>query len=366
MKRKNSPRVSIVVLNYNNWSDTITCLETVFNLNYREFFVIVVDNGSDDRSVEYIRKWTRGGLRYKHVYPDVQEFKSLREVKKPLEFVEYERRELRYEDAQFQDSYEEVFICKSTIAKASDPKMYIIETKENLGYAGGNNVGVRFSLKCLDVDYIMILNNDTAVPPNLTSELINVFSIHENAGLCGPLEYSYEEPSRIQSAGGTFGIYTGRHELQKNPVNKTKTVDWVMGSCMLIKKNLFYKLGFFDERFFLYVEEVDFAYRVKKSGYKTFVCSETRIWHKGGRKGGKSFDELYDFYVMRNRLLFALKHLKFYQLIIFLPNHIKKVFTFSLRDLVVMRKSYFLKRLTAIKEGFMAYNKSIKNYNNIK
>jgi GT2 family glycosyltransferase len=366
MKGKKSSRVSIVILNYNNWFDTITCLEIVFQLDHREVSIVLVDNGSDDGSLEHIRKWIKGGLQYKYVYPDVYEFKSFQEVEKPLEFLEYERRELSYEDAQLGDFYEEVFIDKSTHEKQTDPKMYIVDTKENLGYAGGNNVGVRFSLKFLDVEYIMILNNDTAVPPNLARELIKVFSEHENAGLCGPLEYSYEEPVRIQSAGGTFGIYTGRHELQKDPVDKTKIVDWVMGSCMLVKKDLFYKIGFFDERFFLYVEEVDFAYRVKKSGYKTFVCPETCIWHKGGRKGGKSFDALYDFYVMRNRLLFALKHLRFYQLIIFIPNHIKKVFTFSLRDLFAMRKSYFLKRLIAVKEGFMAYKNNIKSYKNMK
>jgi GT2 family glycosyltransferase len=244
MRKNKSPRISIVILNYNNWPDTVTCLETVFHLNYPEFFVILVDNGSDDGSVEYIRKWTRGELRHKIVYPDIPEFRFLREVKKPLELIEYERRELCHKDAQLGDSYEEMFVAKSTIGKPTNPKMYIIETKVNLGYAGGNNVGVRFSLKSLNVDYIMILNNDTAVPSNLISELIRVFTVHENAGLCGPLEYSYEEPSRIQSAGGTFGIYTGRHELQKNPINKNKTVDWVMGSCMLIKKDLFYNLGY--------------------------------------------------------------------------------------------------------------------------
>jgi GT2 family glycosyltransferase len=361
-----NPKVSIIILNYNGWKNTINCLESVFNLDYSNFQVVVVDNGSKDNSIEYLRKWTKGKLKSILSFPDHQHFNSLNEIEKPLNFLEYGREESFINHVQYYSNYKETFICKSSTRESEQKALIIIDTKKNLGYAGGNNVGIRFSLNYLNADYIMILNNDTVVNSNLIEKLIEVFSFHEEAGIAGPLEYSYNEPYSIQSAGGRFRLYTGRHELLKNSLQRVKSVDWLIGCCMLIKKDLFYNLGYFDERYFLYVEEVDFAYRVKKGGYKTYITPETCIWHKGGKKGGKTFDELYDFYVLRNRLLFALKHLKYNQLLIFIPNHLKKVFTFSLRDLITQRQANFLKKTNAIKEAFLAYNKKIKNYNTVK
>ena len=311
------PQVSIIILNYNGWKDTINCLESVFNIDYSNFHVIVVDNGSKDNSIEYLKKWAEGELKPIQSFPDHQYFNSLTEIEKPINLLKYEREEAFISHDKYYSNYKETFICKSSIRKSEKKPLIILDTKKNLGYAGGNNAGIRFSLNYFDVDYVMILNNDTVVAPNLIRRLIEVFSIHKDTGLCGPLEYSYQEPYNIQSAGGKFGLYTGIYNLIKNAPQRLAAVDWICGSCMLIKKETLLKAGLLDERYFLYYEEIDYAFRVKKSGYKTFITSETCIWHKGGTKGSKTWDEFYSFYEIRNRLLFALKHLRFYQLLIF-------------------------------------------------
>lgn len=359
MTDKRIPLVSIIVLNYNSWRDTITCLESVFNIDYENYFVVVLDNGSNDDSVEYIRKWAAGVLEYNMEFPDHSYFKTQNEIGKPIDFCEYERKEFSYDEKKTDLCCEEIFILKSTISKSKESKLILIDNKNNLGYAGGNNVGIRYSLRYLNVDYVMILNNDTVVAPNILKKLVEVFSIKENVGLCGPLEYPYVKPFDVQSAGGEFGLYTGYHKKIKNASNRIETVDWVCGSCILIRREAIFEVGYFDERFFAYVEEVDYAYRMKKSGYKVCLTPKTSIWHKGGI--GTS--ELYYFYAVRNRLLFALKHLNIYQLTIFLPIHLVKWFFFPfVKDFKKNRRINFSKKIYAIKDAFAAHNKEPRTY----
>lgn len=366
MQSKTVPKISIIVLNYNSWRDTIPCLESVFNIDHQDFHVILVDNGSTDNSLAYLKKWATGEVKYNNDFPDHPYFKELHTVKKPLVFTEYERREFLKKSSRVENLYEEKFIVKTTMLETEVTQLVIIDTKENLGFAGGNNVGIRFALHYFYQDYIMILNNDTVVQANLVSKLVDVFTLQKGAGICGPVEYSYQEPYSIQSAGGRFNVYTGRNKIFKNSLQQIQAVDWIVGSCMLIRKDLFYEVGYFDERFFLYVEEADYAFRVNKRGYRIFVTPETCIWHKGGTKGGRTFDEVYYFYAMRNRVLFALKHLKFYQVAIFIVNHFKKLISFSLRDFFVNRRFNFLKRLRLIKEGFALYKQKEKEYTTVK
>jgi GT2 family glycosyltransferase len=331
-------------------------------MSYEHFNILVVDNGSSDSSVENIRKWALGDLRHDCIYPNHVTFRGLKNFEKGIDFVVLERKEVFIGKFKSENYYDEVFNQKFGTVDGIEGKLVIIENGDNLGYAGGNNVGIRYAINQLKSEYILVLNADTVVSTNLVEKLLNVFEVENDVGICGPIEFSYDEPDYLQAAGGKFGLYTGRHELFYTILDTVRVVDWVMGSCMLIEKGVFHSCGFFDERFFLYFEEVEFAYRAKKKGYKTYVTSETCIWHKGGRKGGRTWDAVYDFYVMRNRLLFGLKHLNFFQLLIFLPIHFKKLVTFSGRDLLVYKQWTFMKRVKAIKDGFVAYNQRIKKY----
>jgi GT2 family glycosyltransferase len=334
-------------------------------MSYKDFSIVIVDNGSSDSSVEHIKDWASGRSKHDSIYPDHPTFQNFAAVEIPIEFLIIEQKEFLAKEFDSESVYKEKFELKLGNIDIKKARLILIDTKKNLGYAGGNNVGIRYAINHLESDYVLLLNPDTVVSPDLLEKLLEVFRVENNVGMCGPIEYSYELPHCIQGAGGRFGLYTGRHQLFKTASGTRKVVDWVMGSCMFIEKSVFFTTGFFDERFFLYIEEIDFAYRVKKNGYKTYVTPDTFIWHKGGTKGGRTHDALYDFYIMRNRLLFSLKHLNFFQLFIFIPIHFKKLITFSLRDLIMRKESNFLKRVKAIKEGFLAYNERIKNYNTI-
>jgi GT2 family glycosyltransferase len=359
MSGKQFPWVSIIILNYNGWQDTITCLESVFNMDYENYFVVVLDNGSNDNSIENLKKWATGDLKYNIRFPDHPDFNKTKEIGKPVDFYEYERKELFINESRSDLCCEESFIPKLTESKSIKSKLIIIDNNKNLGYAGGNNVGIRYSLKYLNVEYVMVLNNDTAVPPNILRRLVDVFSIKENVGCCGPLEYSYLNPYDIQSAGGKIGLYTGYHKLMKSATKSIDAVDWICGSCILIKKEAILEVGCFDERYFLYVEEVDYAYRMKKKGYKVCFTLETSIWHKGGE--GNS--EPYYFYSVRNRLLFALKHLNIYQLTIFIPIHLVKWFFLRpVKDLISNKRINFSKKIYAIRDAFTAHKEKIKSY----
>jgi GT2 family glycosyltransferase len=331
-------------------------------MSYKDFSIVVVDNGSNDSSIEHIKDWASGRAIHNSIYPDHPNFKDIAAIERPIDFVIIERKEFLVKEVNSESVYNEKFDVKFGDDDKKEAKLILIDCNKNLGYAGGNNVGIRYAINHLGSDYILIMNPDTVASPDLLEQLLNVFSVENNVGICGPIEYSYELPHCIQGAGGRFGLYTGRHRLFKTTSATRKAVDWVIGSCMLIEKSVFFSTGFFDERFFLYIEEIDFAYRVRKNGYKTYITPDAFIWHKGGTKGGGTHDALYDFYIMRNRLLFALKHLNFFQLLIFMPIHFKKLITFSLRDLILRKESNFLKRVKAIREGFLAYNERLKNY----
>ncbi|MFC1821535.1 glycosyltransferase family 2 protein [Thermodesulfobacteriota bacterium] len=354
------PKVSIIILNYNGWKDTITCLESVFNINYKNYYVVIVDNGSSDNSILFFKKWAENKLDSVEHFPVHPYFHSMKKAKKPVQYIEKKHEEYFLGQEKNYIKYQERFIINSGRIDSGNNKLVIIRTNKNLGYAGGNNLGLRYSLKYLNTEYFLILNNDTVVNANIVSKLLEIFHKDEKVGMCGPVEYSYKDPNKIQSAGGRFGLYTGIHDMIKKRPEKRVSVDWICGSCMLLKRDIILNIGYFDERFFLYAEEVDYAYRVKKNRYKTVISPETCIWHKGGKNNGY----LYLFFTSRNRLLFSLKHLNGLQLLIFIPIHITKwIILRPLLDLLLKKgKNNFFNYIRALKQGYLAKNRKIRVY----
>ena len=349
------PKVSIVILNYNGWKDTTTCLESVFNIDYTNYHVIVVDNDSSDDSVTYMKKWALGELSNGCPFPDHEIFNTFHQIKKPISFSELLHEESIYNSLTEYNIKKKIFV-KNSPSNKYDEKLIIIKNNKNSGYAGGNNVGIRYSIDFLNTDYIMILNNDTVVAPDIINKLLEVFALDKKMGICGPLEFSYNKPYSLQSAGGRFGIYTGMHKILRKTYDDVKEVDWVCGSCFLMRKELIPTIGYLDERYFLYVEEIDYAYRTNKSHYRVCVTTGTSIWHKGRTEGGQTSDELYDFYTIRNRLLFALKHLKVHQLFVFIPIHVTKwLLIRAIKDFIQGKEIHFSRKIEALKEGFLAY-----------
>jgi len=220
------PQVSIIILNWNGKEDTIECLESLKQIIYPNYEIILVDNGSTDGSVEFLREQ----------YPDME----------------------------------------------------IIENERNLGFAEGCNIGIRKSLD-KRTDYVLLLNNDTAVEPEFLNEMVKLAESKKSIGIVGPKICYYDEKNKILRAGEKINTITGkvsilgRNHIDKESNNQNKKVDLVEGSCFLIKSILFEKIGFLDPEYFAYAEDIDYCLRASKENFEVYCCHSTKIYHKGSR-----------------------------------------------------------------------------------
>ena len=242
------PLVSIIILNWNGKKDTIECLDSLKQITYPNYVIILVDNGSTDGSVECFKK--------------------------------------RY------------------------PEIEIIENKENLGFAEGNNIAIRAAIT-RNAKYIFMLNNDTVVEPNILNYLEKVLEMDPIIGIAGPTVYHYKEKSLIQSAGGTIIWSKGRAPslTYKQDVsrNKLKDVVYVAGCSLLAKAELFQKIGYLNNNYFAYWEETDWCVRAKKAGYRIVHVPVAKIWHKGGSTTKKT-SGFYEYHMTRNMFWFMKTH----------------------------------------------------------
>lgn len=297
-----TPKVSIIILNWNGWKDTIECLDSLYRIDYPNYDVIVVDNGSTDESIKMIKKYCFGEIevdskffKYNADNKPIRVFETLEDLKHtPSDFQLYETCEV-------------------------NRRLILIKNKENYGFAKGNNIGIKFALKFFKPDYILLLNNDTVVDKDFLSELIE-FSERTKADIVGPKIYYYDfngKKNVISFIGEKIvpwkaaGKRYGANEEDRGQYDNPMEVDRVEGSCMLVRAKVFEKVGFLDEDYFLFYEETDFCIRAKKAGFKIMYCPTAKIWHKvGGSTGKISPIRFYNF--ARSRVLFIKKNFKLY------------------------------------------------------
>lgn len=251
----NNPSVYIIILNWNGFNDTKELLDSLRNINQKNVKILVVDNNSSGNDVKQL--------------------------------------ETNYKD----------FI-------------QILKCDSNLGFAGGNNVGIKSSLD-QNADFILLLNNDTVVEKGFLEPLINKFNAEDQAGIVAPQINYFSQPKRIWSAGGKISKVRGSgfaisNKLDNEIPQTDRYVDFVSGCCMLIKAQVFKRVGLFDEKFFLYVEDTDLCFRVKKAGYRIFVTPQSKIFHKVNSSTKNDFSVLPLYYTTRNRLYFSKKNFPFY------------------------------------------------------
>jgi GT2 family glycosyltransferase len=227
-----NPKVTIVIVNWNGWEDTIECLESLYRIDYPNYEIIVVDNHSHDDSVKRIKDYTEG------------------------------------------------------------KELTVIENEENYGFAEGNNIGIKYALKYLDPEYILLLNNDTVVDKDFLKELINAGEKNTHIGILGPKIYYYDKTDVIWSAGCRIswkfgrGIQIGTGEVDKGQYDDQKEVEYVSGSAFLIKTEVIDEIGLMDKNYFLYFEESDWTLRANQAGYKSLYVPAAKIRHKVSRSGG--------------------------------------------------------------------------------
>jgi len=319
------PKVAIIVLNWNGWRDTIECLESLRKLSYPNYFIVVVDNGSSDDSVERIKAWARG----ENSSSVSQELCAKERPSHSINLVEYTWAVARTGGlGKQEEKFEEL---------PRHDKVVLITVDKNLGFAGGNNVGTRYALRS-GAEWVLLLNNDTVVDPWLLDQMILGAKLERKVGVVGPKILFYDNPSVIQSVGGTLNLWTGRGylrghgEADHGQYDQPHDVDWVSGAAIFIRAEALQKVGLLDESYFLCYEETDLCYRIKKAGYSIRVIPTARVWHKGSRSLHKPNAE---YYLTRNRALFMRKHGTKLQRLIFgvfyLLGSLKRGIIFALR-----------------------------------
>ncbi len=191
------------------------------------------------------------------------------------------------------------------------PHINFIRSEENLGFAGGNNLGIKNATG----DYLFLVNNDTEFTPMLINTLVDVLEKNEEVGIISPKIKYFDNPSMIQYAGftamnyftarnkciGQFDIDTGQFD------SYTGVTGFVHGAAMMVRKEVINKAGLMDENFFLYYEEMDWCEKIRKCGYQVWVCMQALIYHKESVSVGKS-SSLKEYFMNRNRLLFLRKN----------------------------------------------------------
>jgi len=201
----------------------------------------------------------------------------------------------------------------------------LIENKENLGFAEGNNVGIREAIK-RGADYVLLLNNDVIVPRDLLVQLIEVAEKDEKIGLLAPKMYfakGYEFHKERYSerdlgkviwyAGGIidwdniYSSHRGVDEVDKGQYDKQIDTDFVSGACVLIKRQVVKEIGFLDKKLFLYWEDADYSQRARKKEWKVVYTPKAHLWHKVAQASGIGSD-LNDYFLTRNRMIFGMRY----------------------------------------------------------
>lgn len=260
----NMTNISIILVNWNGKKDTLECLVSLGKLKVKSLKskVIVVDNGSTDNSVEVIRE------------------------------------------------------------KFSD--IEVIETGKNLGFAGGNNVGIRKALED-GADFVWLLNNDTSVDENALVALLEACK-DPRVGIAGSKIYfapenefhkeryqKQEQGKVLWYAGGLidwqnmYASHRGVDEVDTGQYDTVVETPFVTGCSMMVKKQVFEKVGLLDEKLFAYLEDLDFCLRAKQVGYTLFYEPQSKLWHKNAGSSGAG-SELHQYYMTRNRLLVGMRY----------------------------------------------------------
>lgn len=243
-----TPRVAIIIVVWNGKADTLECLQSLSADTHPNKEIVVVDNGSSDGSAEDIRR--------------------------------------------------------------DFPTTTILQTGKNLGFTGGNNVGIRHAL-ANGADYIYLLNNDTTVEPDALAQLVAAAEKDPSCGLLAPIIYEYYPPRKIWFAGSKMELERGAAWHDNShipaPTEAPYELPWATGCAMLIPASLMRELEGFDDRYYLSWEDVDLCVRVRKAGRKVVAVPPSIIYHKGGRSGLR-MTGIRNYYAVRNSLLLMRKH----------------------------------------------------------
>jgi GT2 family glycosyltransferase len=297
------PKIALIVLNWNGKKNTLACLESLTQLTYSNFNVIVVDNGSTDASPAAIK-------------------------------------------TQF-------------------PQFLLIENGENFGFAEGNNIGMRKAME-YGADMFFLLNNDTVVAVDILDYFVEMFDGHPEIGILGAKICLFGHKQTLDHLGGIWNRRTGTFEFIGKHSNESELqwhrpqeLDYVCGAGLIVRRKVIETIGYLDARFFLIWEESDYCFRARRAGFKIFTCPQAKLWHKVSASfvGGKPHST---YFWWRNRLLWIEKNCSTCEKVslylrVLIPDilHLLKIQMIKTAQLLLLQRFKPQKDLTKKKENLI-------------
>ena len=313
-----NPKVAIIILNWNGWEDTVECLESLYQITYPNYDVIVVDNSSQNESIEKIKEYCEGKIKVE------SKFFEYSSENKPIKIIEYTRKEAEGGKERELESF------------PFSKKLILIENENNYGFSEGNNIGIGYALE-RGADYAFLLNNDTVVDAEFLNELIKVGEADKEIGILSPMIYYYYNPNKIQFGGKEkLNLYIGKttaSKLAKKEVKQEVIIDTeiVSGAAMLIKRETFKEIGLLPTEYFLGWEDYDYCIKTSRGGLKLVCVPKAKIWHKGGRTfSNMDLDIARVRYSTRGQQIIRRKYLSKYECMFSIPLMTAKVLLFIL------------------------------------
>ena len=265
--------VSIILVNWRGWRDTILCLQSLERLSDDRVRVVVCDNASDDESVSMLRAWAEGRLS-----AWVPPAHPARAYAVP-----------RSADAAPLDEH----VAGTPIDARSDARLVLLHTGANLGFAGGCNAGIRYAIARGDSSAVWLLNNDTVVAPGALGALVAEASRDGIDALASSRILQMERPDAVWFEGGEFRPFTGAgHHVSRSRFARSRH-PYLSGCALFIPRSVWERVGLLDESFFMYGEDVDYSIRAAEAGVPLRIASSSIVLHAEGASSGHASPSAY-------------------------------------------------------------------------
>jgi GT2 family glycosyltransferase len=203
------------------------------------------------------------------------------------------------------------------------PNLTYLQAPGNLGFAGGNNLALRYAI-AKGYQYTLLLNNDTTVAPDFLTHLKYYLDVHPDVGAVQPLIHCAEPPEEIWNAGSYFIHFLGQPVIRKKisadrKNNQALEVEWITGCAFMVRTDILKKTGLLSEKMFMYFEDVDLSFRIRQQGYSLAMLPTSKIWHVGGmsnrqkQKNAEGYvNPIVHYLNSRNRIWLMKKHIPLY------------------------------------------------------
>jgi hypothetical protein len=303
-----NPLVSIIILNWNGWQDTLECLESVFQIDYPNYQVILVDNNSQDQSLEKIRKYTQGKITVK------SPFFIYNPNNKPMKITELTKQETEQPTDNIPEANNHL---------GSNDQLILIINDTNYGFAEGNNIAIKYTQQTHNPDYILLLNNDTLVTPEFLTQMVKVAEIDGKVGMVGCKLLNADNPRIIDSTGHVISwgriVDRGHGEVDNGQYDNELIVMGAMAACALYKKEMLMEVGLLDTSYVILGEDADFSWRAHNHGWNALYAPDAVVYHKRGRSiTKKSIIPKMTVLSLKNTVKYVTRYGNFYNKLLFL------------------------------------------------